>query len=172
MGADVADGQTSETTSWQKVDLPHTWNIADTLDDEPGYRRGISWYRKQLELGPQLSQKRIFIYFEGVNQTAEIFVNGKPVGRHIGGYSAFVFDVTELVRFDSANAIAVKVDNTLVNYIPPLDADFNMHGGIYRDAVTGNSYRDLYATWEEVTGVLGHGATPVRPGVLAGRQPP
>ncbi len=133
MGADVANGQTSETTPWQKVDLPHTWNIADTLDDEPGYRRGISWYRKQLELAPELAQKHIFIYFEGANQTAEVFVNGKPVGRHIGGYSAFVFDVTDLVRFNAANTIAVKVDNTLVNDIPPLDADFNMHGGIYRD---------------------------------------
>lgn len=135
VGSDVADGWKSglDTASWQRVNLPHTWNVADTLDDTPGYRRGVSWYRKRLDLVPGLSGKRIFLYFEGVNQTAEVFVNEKPAGSHIGGYSAFVFDITGLVKVDAPNIIAVKVDNSLVNDIPPLDADFNMHGGIYRD---------------------------------------
>lgn len=135
IGSDVPDGQENafDTAGWEKVNLPHTWNIADTLDDEPGYRRGISWYRKQLDLDHALSGKRIFLYFEGVNQTAELFVNEKHVGGHIGGYTAFVFDITELVRFSGPNLIAVKVDNSLNKDIPPLDADFNMHGGIYRD---------------------------------------
>src|SRR5688572_7605599 len=135
IGSDSPDAHKSsaETSSWQKVSLPHTWNIADTLDDEPGYRRGISWYRKQLALSPDLSRKRIFLYFEGVNQTADVFVNEKPAGSHIGGYTAFAFDITALVKFGMPNTVAVKVDNSLVNDIPPLDADFNMHGGIYRD---------------------------------------
>lgn len=134
-GSDIADGAKIRlnTDSWQKVSLPHTWNIADTLDDEPGYRRGVSWYRKGLEIAPELSGKRIFLYFEGVNQTADVYVNEKAAGSHIGGYSAFVFDITALVRFGEPNLVAVKVDNSLVNDIPPLDADFNMHGGIYRD---------------------------------------
>lgn len=135
IGSDVPNGQANsvDTTGWQKVNLPHTWNIADTLDDEPGYRRGIGWYRKQLDLDPALSGKRIFLYFEGVNQTAEVFVNEKRVGGHIGGYTAFVFDITEFVKFSGPNMITVKVDNSLNKEIPPLDADFNMHGGIYRD---------------------------------------
>lgn len=134
-GSDVKGGANSEidTSGWQKVDLPHTWNIADTLDDEPGYRRGVSWYRKELRLAPGLNGKRLFLYFEGVNQTADVFVNGNPAGSHIGGYTAFVFDITGLVKFGEPNTIAVRVDNSLVNDIPPLDADFNMHGGIYRD---------------------------------------
>lgn len=134
-GSDVEDAWKTgvDTNSWQKVDLPHTWNIADTLDDQPGYRRGISWYRKELNISPELKERRIFLYFEGVNQTAEVFVNGKPVGSHIGGYSAFVCDITDFAKFGEANNIAVRVDNSLNRDIPPLDADFNMHGGIYRD---------------------------------------
>lgn len=135
-GTDLSGGEKAgiDTSGWQQVNLPHTWNIADTLDDEPGYRRGVSWYRKRLNLDRGLAGKRIFLYFEGVNQTADVYVNEKPVGSHIGGYSAFVFDITRLVDFTGPNTIAVKVDNSLVNDIPPLDADFNMHGGIYRDA--------------------------------------
>lgn len=135
IGSDVANGQSNslDAAAWQKIDLPHTWNIADTLDDEPGYRRGISWYRKQLSLDPSLNGKRLFLFFEGVNQTADVFVNEKLIGSHNGGYTAFVFDITDFVRFDGPNSIAVKVDNLVNRYIPPLDADFNMHGGIYRD---------------------------------------
>lgn len=122
---------------WKKVDVPHTWNSEDTEDDVPGYRMGIGWYRKLINLSAQLRSKRLFLYFEGANQTAEVFVNGKFVGRHQGGYTAFVFDVTAFVTLDSANnenTIAVKVDNSINENIPPSPtADFNLYGGIYRD---------------------------------------
>ncbi len=135
ISSDIADGQSAstDTRSWQNVDLPHTWNIADTLDDEPGYRRGGSWYRKELNLGADLAGKQISLYFEGANQTADVFVNEKRAGQHIGGYTAFAFDITPLVQLDRPNVIAVRVDNSLDKNVPPLDADFNMHGGIYRD---------------------------------------
>ena len=135
IGSEFSGGEKDgiDTSGWQRVDIPHTWNIADTVDDTPGYRRGVSWYRKRLDLDRSLAGKRVFLFFEGVNQTADVFVNSKSAGSHIGGYTAFVFDITSLVKLDGANTIAVKVDNSLVNDIPPLDADFNMHGGIYRD---------------------------------------
>lgn len=117
----------------QKVSLPHTWNNKDAFDDEVGYRRGISWYRRELKLDSNLKNKRLFLYFEGVNQTAEVFLNDKLLGKHIGGYTAFVFDVTEYIDFNKPNQLLVKVDNTLLKDIPPLDADFNMYGGIYRN---------------------------------------
>lgn len=117
----------------EKVKIPHTWNDKDVFDDETGYRRGISWYQRELKLDANLKNKRLFLYFEAVNQTAEVVVNEKFIGSHIGGYSAFVFDVTDAVLFDKPNQIRVKVDNTLLKDIPPLDADFNMYGGIYRD---------------------------------------
>ncbi len=132
---DLNGGEKSETIdeNWQKINLPHTWNATDAFDDVPGYRRGAGWYRKNLSLASDLKNKRVFLYFEGANQTADVFVNERFVGRHIGGYTAFCFDVTDFVKIDALNLIAVKVDNSFNADIPPLTADFTFYGGIYRD---------------------------------------
>ncbi|HKP70055.1 MAG TPA: glycoside hydrolase family 2 TIM barrel-domain containing protein, partial [Pyrinomonadaceae bacterium] len=122
-----------ENAQWQSVTLPHTWNVHDTRDDEPGYRRGVSWYRRELTLDKRLRGRRVFLHFEGVGQVAEVFVNDRRVGKHIGGYTAFSFDVTEFLKPDSKNVIDVSADNTLILDNPPIDGDFNMYGGIYRD---------------------------------------
>ncbi|HKP70096.1 MAG TPA: beta galactosidase jelly roll domain-containing protein, partial [Pyrinomonadaceae bacterium] len=122
-----------ENAQWQPVTLPHTGNVDDTRDDEPGYRRGVSWYRRELTLDKRLRGRRVFLQFEGVGQVAEIFVNDRRVGKHIGGYTAFSFDVTEFLKSDSKNVIDVSADNTLILDNPPIDGDFNMYGGIYRD---------------------------------------
>jgi len=124
---DLEDGE------WERVSIPHTWNVKDTFDDEPGYRRGAGWYRRALRLDHKLINKRIFLYFEGVNQVADVYVNGQKAGQHIGGYTAFTFDITELVKFDTPNIIAVRADNSFNEDIPPLTADFNFYGGIYRN---------------------------------------
>ena len=120
-------------TAWTRVDLPHTWNAADALEERGRYRRGVGWYRRALALDPALRGRRLFLHFEGANQVADVFVNGHAAGRHVGGYTAFTVDVTDLVRFDAPNAIAVRVDNAHDADIPPLNADFTFYGGIYRD---------------------------------------
>ena len=119
--------------NWQKVTIPHTWNTVDTFDDEPGYRRGAGWYRRELNLSSNLKNRRIFLYFEAANHTADVFLNGEFLGPHVGGYTAFVFDITGRVEFDKTNLLAVKVDNSLDRDKPPIDGDFTMYGGIYRD---------------------------------------
>ncbi|MFT3744795.1 MAG: glycoside hydrolase family 2 TIM barrel-domain containing protein [Pyrinomonadaceae bacterium] len=126
-GADVLDD------SWQKINLPHTWNDKDTFDDEPGYRRGASWYRRELPLGVALTGKRLYLYFEGANQVADVYVNTNHVGKHIGGYTAFAYDITDEITLTKSNFIAVRVDNSFNADIAPLSGDFNMYGGIYRD---------------------------------------
>lgn len=125
----------ADDLAWTLVNLPHTWNAEDTLDDVPGYHRGTGWYRRSLRLDESLRGKRIFLYFEGANQVAEVFVNGRRVGTHIGGYTAFSFDVSDAVRFGAQdeNTLVVSVDNSHNPNIPPLKADFNFYGGIYRD---------------------------------------
>ncbi|MEZ5344807.1 MAG: glycoside hydrolase family 2 TIM barrel-domain containing protein [Pyrinomonadaceae bacterium] len=122
-----------DSEDWIRISLPHTSNLADAFDDEPGYRRGESWYRRELVADPSLRNKRLFLFFEGANQTAEVYVNGIEIGRHVGGFSAFAFDVTESISFEKPNLIAVKIDNKLDKDIPPLDQDFTIFGGIYRD---------------------------------------
>lgn len=117
--------------AWTKVNVPHTWNVNDTFDDEPLYRRGASWYRRELRIPAALKGKRIFLFFEGVNQVADLYVNGKHIGRHTGGYTAFTFDITDYLS--SSNIVALRVDNSFNVDIPPLTADFNFYGGIYRN---------------------------------------
>ena len=114
------------------VNIPHTWNALDIQDETPGYWRGLCTYRKNLHISDDLSGKKVFIRFEGVNQETELIVNGTSVGTHVGGYSAFCFDVTPYVR-QGKNDILVKVDNKHNVEIPPLSADFSFLGGIYRD---------------------------------------
>jgi len=121
-----------DDTGWENVNLPHTWNAADAFDEEPGYYRGAGWYKRSLKVSSDLAGKRLFLYFEGANQVADVFVNGKNAGRHIGGYTAFAFDITDFVH-TGANLIGVRVDNSFNEDIPPLTADFNFYGGVYRD---------------------------------------
>ncbi|RYF12164.1 MAG: beta-galactosidase, partial [Flavobacteriales bacterium] len=72
-----------------------------------------------------------------VGQVAEVFVNGKSVGKHIGSYTRFQFPISDLVKLapegNTPLAILVKVDNSHDENIPPLSADFTFYGGIYRD---------------------------------------
>ncbi|MGH9458282.1 MAG: glycoside hydrolase family 2 protein, partial [Thermoanaerobaculia bacterium] len=128
-----AESPAFDDGGWARVSLPHTWNREDAFDETPGYRRGIGWYRRELTVDPALRGRRIFLRFEGANQVADVWVNGRPAGSHAGGYTAFVFDVTELVTWDAPNLIAVRVDNSHDPDIPPLNADFTFYGGIYRD---------------------------------------
>ena len=130
---DVAEAQRPNfnDSSWQRINLPHTWNVDDPWDDKPGYDRGAAWYRRDLPITHR-SGKRFFLYFEGANQVTDVYVNGIKTGSHIGGYSAFAFDITSLVRV-GRNVVAVRVDNSFNEDIPPLTGDFNFYGGIYRD---------------------------------------
>ena len=120
------------TAGWQAVQLPHTWNDKDVLaDGQRGYYRGVGWYKKRFRLVPEKG-KRYFLRFEGVNQTAEVFVNGKPAGEHTGGYTAFNIDLTPFLEASGEQYIAVKADNSHQDDVPPLSADFTFFGGIYR----------------------------------------
>jgi len=123
-------GEIHDSSSWQKVNLPHTFNVSDPFDEEKGYYRGVSWYKhKFLESRENQSQ---FLYFEAVNQIAEVYINGEFVKRHKGGYTAFSVPLSDYVK-NGVNEIKVKVDNNHNKAIVPLKGDFNFYGGIYRD---------------------------------------
>ena len=118
---------------WEKINLPHTWNNKDVMDDEPGYYRGTGWYRRKLIIRPSDKNKEIFLRFEGANQFTEVYVNGKKAGSHTGGYTAFQFSITPFLLFNGNNEVLVRVDNRFDSLVPPLTADFTFFGGIYRD---------------------------------------
>jgi len=118
---------------WETITLPHSYNTHDVLDDEPDYYRGDTWYKKTIYVPTSWSDKEVYIFFEGINQVATVYVNGKLAGEHIGGYTAFRFRINDFVQFNAGNDITVKVNNSFNEDIPPLTADFTFFGGIYRD---------------------------------------
>ncbi|HUI30559.1 MAG TPA: glycoside hydrolase family 2 TIM barrel-domain containing protein [Candidatus Acidoferrales bacterium] len=125
-------------SGWDKACLPHTWNNLDGQDGG-NYYRGPGWYRKSLLIAEEYSSKRVFVRFGAAGMIADVYVNGKFVGEHRGGFAAFVFDITDFLIPGRSNFIAVKVDNTSPQTsdkfkIPPLSADFTMDGGLYRTA--------------------------------------
>ncbi|MBF8148597.1 glycoside hydrolase family 2 [Winogradskyella sp. F6397] len=122
-----------DKTTWQTVNIPHTWNQDDAFDDEPGYRRGLGYYQKQVYISSEAKEKVFYLKFNAVNQEATIFINGQEIGNHKGGYTAFNFNISEFINYDAYNVIEVTVDNSHNEDIPPLDADFTFYGGIYRD---------------------------------------
>ena len=85
--------------STQRISLPHTWNAPDALSGKLDYKRGIGNYEKDLYISPEWKGKRLFLYFEGVNSVADLFINGKYRGEHRGGYSAFTFEITDDVEY-------------------------------------------------------------------------
>jgi len=113
------------------VNIPHTWNAFDTMDDVPGYYRGIGVYKKKLVLKPEWKTKKLYLYFEGANQETEVYLNGKKIGSHIGGYTAFRVPLANL-KFNGTDEVSVKVDNSYNENIAPLTADFTFFGGMYR----------------------------------------
>lgn len=116
-----------------RVDLPHTWNTVDALVGRTDYKRGIGNYYKTLNVPETLKGKRLFLCFEGAGSVAEVFVNGKVAGRHEGAYGAFVFEITDMVRYGADNVLRVCVNNAENTEVMPLVGDFNFYGGLYRD---------------------------------------
>ncbi len=118
-----------DDSAWHRVNLPHTWNARDG-EDGGSYHRGAGWYRTAVRVptGP----RRLFLQFDGANLVTDVWVNGRPAGRHEGGYAAFRFDITGLVTPGSRAAVAVRVDNAVDADVPPLQGDFTMFGGLHR----------------------------------------
>lgn len=100
------------TQSWKFVNVPHNW------DQYEGYRRlkhgnrhGYAWYRTSFNISKSWLGKRCFLFFEGVGSYATIWLNGKKVGYHAGGRTTFTIDVTQTIRFNQPNLLAVRADH-------------------------------------------------------------
>ena len=113
----------------QTLNVPGDWN---TQKDELFFYEGTVWYKKDFKWTKSVG-KRIFIYFGAANYEAHVFVNGKRAGFHEGGFSAFNFDVTNLIK-DGDNFVVVKVDNKRRrDAVPTVNTDWWNYGGLTRD---------------------------------------
>jgi beta-galactosidase len=124
---------------WERVSLPHTWNAKDAARlRAEGYKRGVGWYR--LEFDTPAHGARHWLEFGAASLAAEVWLNGKHLGQHIGGFTAFRFGVTDDLFPGGTNKLLVKVDNSEpednndLTAIPPMRGDFNVSGGLYRHA--------------------------------------
>lgn len=126
------------------LSVPGDWN---TQRPELYYYEGTVWYRKRFEYAPAAG-KRQFLYFAAVNYEAIVFVNGKEIGKHVGGFTPFNFEVTGLLRAGE-NSIVVKADNKrLFEGVPTVNTDWWNYGGITRQVnlieTPGTFVRDYY----------------------------
>lgn len=133
-----AEAVAFDDKAWAPVSTPHTYNIADSGvggtkargEPEGVYYRGPAWYRLALDHAPKPGQ-RYFLQFDGAALKADVYLNGKKLGTHEGGYAAFRFDATEVLKAGQ-NVLAVRVDNARNTRFAPLNGDFFIFGGLYR----------------------------------------
>ena len=114
------------------VTLPHTWN---TDTGACGYfLETTANYQNDMYIPAEWASKRLFVKFYGVQNVADLFVNGYHVGAHRGGSTAFTFEITDKIRFGEDNALLVVVSNNSRDDVLPASTDMNLYGGIYREA--------------------------------------
>lgn len=113
---------------WKPVNLPHTFN--PDAYQQRNYYQGKGLYRRTLTLPEMVSGRRYYLKVDAASKAADISLNGRKVGSHAGGYTAFIIDVTGAIQKE--NVIEVTVDNGRKD-ITPISADFTFGGGIYRD---------------------------------------
>lgn len=129
---EAIDPLNPEFTQPEIVNIPHTWNALDGQDGGNDYHRGECFYQKELTLDETCKGKQLFLEFEAANSVAKVYVNGQYMMVHRGGYSTFRVDITDVANYDGKNTILVSVDNSHIEEVYPLMADFTFGGGLYR----------------------------------------
>jgi beta-galactosidase len=126
-----ADWKFTEKGEASLVSLPHTWNAKDGQDGGNDYFRGTCTYEKKL--GPVSHEKgeRVYLEINGAAMTSEVFLNGKKLNHHEGGYSRFYTDLTETLNDE--NDLRITCNNGFNDHVYPQYADFTFYGGLYRD---------------------------------------
>lgn len=119
---------------WRNLNLPHDWSVEGPYSPDKasctGYLPGgIGWYRKSFVVPESRKGEKVFIYFEGVYNRSEVFINGVSVGKRPNGYISFMYDLTPYINFGEENVLAVRVDHSKER-----DSRWYTGSGIYRDA--------------------------------------
>ncbi len=150
-------------SKWDIVNLPHSWNAIDGQDGDNDFYRGTCYYAKQFMKASLPTADRYYLEIKGANSSADVYVNGKNLAHHDGGYSTWRVDITDAL--DLNNLLVIAVDNAANETVYPQMADFTFYGGIYRDVniiAVAESHFDL-----DYYGGQGIAVTPVIEGTTA-----
>ncbi|HLA73318.1 MAG TPA: glycoside hydrolase family 2 TIM barrel-domain containing protein [Steroidobacteraceae bacterium] len=109
--------------------VPGDWN---SQDDKLFWYEGTVWYRTTFDFAPKAGARQ-FLHFGGANYQADVYLNGAKLGRHVGGFTPFEFEVTGKLKA-TGNSVVVKVDNARhADAVPTVNTDWWNYGGITRD---------------------------------------
>ncbi len=120
-----------DDSDWSGVTIPHNWGWEEAQQGKSFYR-GPAWYRRNLDIGAPQSGRRYYLKFDAASTVADVYLNGKLLGQHRGGFGAFCYEITREMSTNGANVLAVRVSNRPEPDIAPLSGDFSVYGGLYR----------------------------------------
>lgn len=146
-----------DDSEWDVVSIPHGIEYLPTEASGCINYQGPVWYRKHFTIPSDLTGKKLFLHFEGIMGKSDIYVNGKLLKKHYGGYLPVIIDISNAVILNGDNTIAVRADNsddpTYPVGKPQNMLDFTYFGGIYRDCwlVTHNNVFITNANYEDET---------------------
>jgi beta-galactosidase len=131
------DSLNLDDRSWERVNLPHTVRL-EPIDAGGGRNfQGICWYTRHFTAQNAWKNRVLYLRFEGAMSVADVWLNGKKLTTHFNGYQPFTIDISNSVRFDGENVLAVRLDNSDNPQVPPgkpqNQLDFCYFGGLYRD---------------------------------------
>ena len=133
-----ATGAPSDTATWERVDLPHTVRL-EPLNASGGRNyQGLCWYRRRFLTQSEWQGRTIHLVFQGAMQVADVWLNGRHLTTHYGGYLPFTIDITHHLSWDplTENNLTLRLNNSDNPDVPPgkpqNDLDFVYFGGLYR----------------------------------------
>jgi len=132
-GGQVASADKVPAGAWSEVNLPHAARLEPRVPTAPW--QGKVFYKKRLDVKLRPGERAI-LRFEGVMNVADVWLDGRHLGQHLGGYLPFSFDVTDLLRDGGSRELVVRAnneDNPITGPKPLKQLDYIQHGGIYRD---------------------------------------
>lgn len=120
-------------SGWTRVNLPHTARLEAKVPVNSW--QGTAYYRKTFDASVAPGEQAV-LRFEGAMNVADVWLNGKHLGQHLGGYLPFAYDITPHLKAGGGNQLVVRInneDNAITGPKPLKDLDYIQYGGIYRD---------------------------------------
>ena len=114
------------------LNVPGDWN---SQDDKLFYYEGSVWYRRKFDAPKSAPDHRLFVYFGAANYEADVYLNGHKLGKHIGGFTPFAYEITKLAKAKD-NSLVVRVNNSRhAEDVPTVNTDWWNYGGLTRDVL-------------------------------------